>query len=188
MSADSKKEIRILMNRLKEKIAETDQLSQSHAIFKKIEGLQIFQQAKYILLYWSMDNEVSTHHFVSKWKDRKIILLPAISEDTLILKKYTGRMKSFRTSTMTLFEPVGKQFNAMDKIDLAIVPGLAFDQNNNRLGHGKGYYDKLLKDMHAFKIGIGFGFQKIQSLPASEHDIKMDLVLTSQDLESAGMS
>jgi len=169
-----------MMTRLKEKIPESEQLSQSQIILDKIEDLPIFQKASYVLLYWSIDNEVCTHHFVSKWKERKIILLPAISEDTLILKKYTGRMKTLKTRTMKLFEPVGKQLHAIDKIDLAIVPGLAFDNNNNRLGHGKGFYDKLLKDMNAYKIGICFDFQKLRSVPTNEHDIKMDLVITNE--------
>ena len=175
-----KKDIRLQMSRLKEQVSDSEQKSHSLAIFAKIEGLQVFQQAKYILLYWSIANEVSTHHFVTKWKDRKIILLPAISEDVLIIKKYTGRMKILRTTIMTILEPVGRQLNATDKIDLAIVPGLAFDDNNNRLGHGKGYYDRLLKDISAFKIGVGFDFQKLRNIPVCEHDIKMDLVITNQ--------
>ncbi len=119
-----KKDIRLRMSRLKENVSDSEQISHSQAIFDKIEGLQVFQQAKYILLYWSMDNEVSTHQFVTRWKDRKVILLPAISKNVLIIKKYIGRMKTLKTATMTLSEPLGKPFNATDKIDLAIVPGL----------------------------------------------------------------
>lgn len=173
------------MRRLKANVTESERLSHSKVIFDRIESLQIFQHAAYVLLYWSIDNEVPTHDFISKWKDSKIILLPAVSEDALLLKNYTGRMKTLRTSTMTLFEPVGRQFSSKEKIDLAIVPGLAFDHENNRLGHGKGYYDKLLKDMQAYKIGIGFDFQKIRRIPATEHDIKMDLVITNQDEENS---
>ncbi len=64
-------------------------------------------------------------------------------------------------------------------IDLVITPGLAFDHNNNRLGHGKGYYDRLLAGMRAFKIGVCFNFQLFNEIPYTLNDVKMDMVITN---------
>ena len=63
--------------------------------------------------------------------------------------------------------------------DIIIVPGLAFDSENNRVGYGAGYYDNFLKNhTSALKLGVAFPFQLVDSLPNSEHDIKVDLVIT----------
>ena len=56
-------------------------------------------------------------------------------------------------------EPVGELFTDWAQIDLILVPGVAFDRAGNRLGRGKGYYDKVLKQTRAHKAGIAFDFQ-----------------------------
>ncbi len=70
-------------------------------------------------------------------------------------------------------------FEEVDKIDLIIVPGIAFDKSLNRLGRGKAYYDKLLKDSKAIKIGVCFDFQLLESVPVDKYDVKMDLIITN---------
>lgn len=67
----------------------------------------------------------------------------------------------------------------MDKIDVILVPGVAFDAYGNRLGRGKGYYDKILKQTNAYKIGVCFDFQFIENVPTEVHDVKMDKVVVS---------
>lgn len=62
--------------------------------------------------------------------------------------------------------------------DIIIVPGLAFDKDKYRLGYGGGYYDKFLKDHpNAFTVGIGYTFQKLQSIPKEIHDACLDMIL-----------
>ena len=75
-------------------------------------------------------------------------------------------------------EPIGNVYDNPEKIDLIVVPGVAFDKKNNRLGRGKAYYDKLLKTANTFKVGICFDFQLIDSVPVDKYDIKMDLVIS----------
>lgn len=66
----------------------------------------------------------------------------------------------------------------INKIDLVIVPGIAFDKNKCRLGRGKGYYDRYFMNKRIKKIGIGFDFQLLDEVPTSSFDIKMDKVIT----------
>ena len=78
-------------------------------------------------------------------------------------------------------EPQGKDFTELEKIDLAIIPGMAFDKEGNRLGRGKGYYDRLLqqlRDCTIYKIGICFDFQFLDHIPTEPHDIPVDEVIT----------
>ena len=61
-----------------------------------------------------------------------------------------------------------------------VISGIAFDRYGNRLGHGKGYYDKLLAQLsNVYKIGLCFSFQFVEELPVAENDIKMDIILTT---------
>lgn len=75
-------------------------------------------------------------------------------------------------------EPTGELFTDYDLIDVAIVPGMAFDREGHRLGRGKGYYDRFLAQLpHIYKIGICFPFQLVDKVPADVHDILMDEVI-----------
>ena len=77
-----------------------------------------------------------------------------------------------------IMEPVGEPFERYEDIDLAVVPGMAFDSQNNRLGRGKGYYDRMLPRLtKAYKIGVCFDFQRLPGIPADEHDCKVDEVI-----------
>jgi 5-formyltetrahydrofolate cyclo-ligase len=77
-----------------------------------------------------------------------------------------------------IMEPVGKAFSNYEEIDVAVIPGMAFDGRCNRLGRGRGYYDRLLPKLpQAYKIGICFDFQKLPGIPADEHDIKVDEIV-----------
>ena len=74
----------------------------------------------------------------------------------------------------------GKIFT--QKIDLMIVPGISFDKERNRLGYGKGYYDRFLACNKTFKIGVCFEETRCESLTCDKHDIKMDLVITDKKI------
>ncbi|MBR2476274.1 MAG: 5-formyltetrahydrofolate cyclo-ligase, partial [Bacteroidaceae bacterium] len=67
-------------------------------------------------------------------------------------------------------------------IDLIIVPGVAFDRNLNRLGRGKGYYDRLLTNSNAYFIGIGYDMQVVDSITTEPHDIKMNCIITEREI------
>jgi 5-formyltetrahydrofolate cyclo-ligase len=85
-----------------------------------------------------------------------------------------------RKGLLNIWEPVGEVFDHYDSIDLIIVPGLAFDRNKNRMGYGKGFYDKLLPHIQAKKAGICFEFQLFEQIPVDHFDQPMDLILTER--------
>jgi 5-formyltetrahydrofolate cyclo-ligase len=66
----------------------------------------------------------------------------------------------------------------LEKIDLALVPGMAIDLNGNRLGRGLGFYDRLLGKIGGLKCGVGYDFQLREKIPAEAHDEKVDFILT----------
>ena len=128
-------------------------------------------------MYWSLDDELPTHQFIEKWSANKQIILPAISGEDMILKKYS-ETKHLITGKLGISEPaIDGDYDG--KIDLVIVPGIAFDKSKNRLGRGKGFYDRYFNHNEVYKIGICFNFQLLKTIPATLHDVKMDKIITS---------
>ena len=132
-----------------------------------------FNKARSIFTYLSFDNEVMTDKIV---KSAKKIYVPSVSGDNICICNYSDKLKK---NMYGIHEPE-EIIEPKDEIDIAIVPGVAFDKNLNRIGFGKAFYDKLLKDKHMIKIGLCFDFQIVDNIPKENHDIPMDIVITEQ--------
>lgn len=148
----------------------------SAKILINLENLAEFQVAKTVLLYHSLKDEVYTHDFIEKWAVKKRIILPVVVGDVLELRLYTSQ-NDLCIGAYGIAEPTGQLFTDYDAIDLAVVPGVAFNRMGNRLGRGKGYYDKLLPGISATKVGICFPFQLIEEIPTEKFDICMNTVI-----------
>lgn len=87
--------------------------------------------------------------------------------------------KDLVEGAFNIMEPQGPLFTDYGKIDVVVVPGMAFDKKGNRLGRGKGYYDRFLSQLppYIYKIGVCFDFQKFDNIPAEETDVRMDCVV-----------
>ena len=171
-----KKELRKYITELKTlHAASTMRLSDE--ILKRIEAHPVFLKAKTVLLYHSLPDEVYTHDFILKWYNRKRILLPVVTGNILELYTYTGPDK-LQTGAYGIAEPTEGRFNNFQEIDLAIIPGMAFDRRGNRLGRGKGYYDRLLPFLAGtYKLGVCFPYQLLESIPTENFDIRMNEVI-----------
>ncbi len=174
---DEKKALRLEVKQLKEQLSEVNRLRKSALVWQQIEALPRFTQAKSVLMYWSMPDEVATHDVIKRWHKEKNFILPVVDGERLRLVAFDDELSLRRNATMNLYEPQGDDYPSPQNIELAIIPGMAFDRNNHRLGRGKGYYDQLLPLLHVYKIGVGFDFQLFDSIPYDEHDVPMDEVI-----------
>lgn len=137
------------------------------------------QSAHTILLYYSLPDEVPTSGLISAL-DGKRLVLPRVVGDDLELRLYTGEADLAMSERYHIMEPVGALFDNYVAIDLAIIPGMAFDERGNRLGRGKGYYDRLLSHeafASIYKLGLCFDFQLVADIPVEGHDLAMDEVV-----------
>jgi 5-formyltetrahydrofolate cyclo-ligase len=161
----------------KQLYTEEDRLKGSLSIKARIESLDVFRQARTVLLYYSLPDEVQTLPMLAEWISRKRCLLPQVQGSNLTVREYLPG-NSLQTGYMGIPESTGNIFPDLDRIDLIIVPGIAFDAKKNRLGRGKGYYDRLLSHAKAVKAGICYDFQLVEKVPVSACDVPMDCVIT----------
>jgi 5-formyltetrahydrofolate cyclo-ligase len=173
----TKVELRRTIRREKEKQTPETLRSCSEAVWAQIEVLPEFRRARTVAAYWSLPDEVYSHGFVEKWAMEKRILLPVMcGEEELELREYLPGC-TMNGARFCILEPEGMVV-APSEVDLIVVPGVAFDRNNHRLGRGKGYYDRLLVRTKAFKVGVCFRFQLLDEIPVDGHDIRMDRVIS----------
>lgn len=139
----------------------------------------MFQQSQWVLLFHSLSDEVDTHELIDRYKGQKTIILPSVVGDVLELHIYDASSAT-KQGAFNIVESCGPLLPPSDyaRIDLAIIPGVAFDREGNRLGRGKGYYDRLLPLLQCHTIGVCYPYQLIDKVPHEPHDIKVKEVLT----------
>lgn len=178
----TKDELRKWIRVEKKKITLVEKQQRSESIWQQVEKNEQFRAADVVLLYWSMADEVYTHDFVKRWADKKTLLLPVVDGNNLRIKPYRGMENMVISEQFGIGEPTGDDYDDLSKIKVIIVPGVAFDKNRNRMGRGRGYYDKLLSTNNAYKIGVGFDFQMVKTVPTEEFDIPMDCVVSESEI------
>lgn len=173
-----KKELRKIVRTAKQAVLFDEKVARSQRIMTRVEELPQFQQAHIVLIYWSMDDEVATHDFVNRWYQKKKLLLPCVDGNDLLLRQYTGPQCMQAGAEFGIGEPTGEVFTDLEQVDVIVVPGVAFDHNNNRMGRGRGFYDRLLKSTpQAYKVGVAFNFQFFDTIPTESFDVPMNCVI-----------
>lgn len=171
-----KKELRTHIKALKKQHSKESLQEQSRLILDKLENNRLFVEAKTVMLYCSLPDEVQTHDFLTKWRNEKKIILPTVVGDDIIpveLSKETD----FAIGDFNILEPQNEPYKG--GYDLIVVPGVAFDRKGNRIGRGKGYYDRFLcKHLDVKRIGICFDFQLVDEVPTEDNDIRMNEVIS----------
>lgn len=170
------------MASLKRSYTKTALLELSAKITDRLEETKLFQQASCIALYHAIAGEVQTAAFIEKWYREKRLLLPVVKGSDLLLLQYAGK-ESLKAGAFGIQEPTEEcRIVPESEIDLIIVPGVAFDRQHNRLGRGKGFYDRLLSTLDIPKIGICYDFQLKETIPVEPFDRKMDLIVTEKEV------
>ena len=165
------------IKRLKALMTEEERLRKSARVWERVEANLRFRQAEAVLLYWSMPDEVHTHDFIRRWHGKKTIILPVVDGERLRLALFEGEQSLRLNAALNIYEPQGSDHPFAE---LAIVPGIAFDRNNNRMGRGRGYYDRLLPQLNTYNIGVCFDFQMFDAISCEEYDVAMDEILSDE--------
>ena len=149
--------------------------SYSQSLIKQIIALPSFQRAKVIGLYVPIKNEPDLTPLFHQGKQ---ILLPKVVGDTLIYGRWKNNDVLVKSS-LHILEPNTDQ-DESHLLDLLIIPGVAFDRLGNRLGFGKGFFDRYLASKRPpLVIGVCYPFQMQQNLEVTKEDMNVDLVLVA---------
>lgn len=175
-----KSDIRRKIKNLRMMLLEREKETAAEEVFSQLEKTAAFIMAENILMYHSLPDELQTIKFLKKWHDRKRFFLPRVNGVNLDILPYEE--SRLELGSFHIEEPTGDNVADVNDIELMIIPAVAFDRKGNRLGRGKGFYDRLLSSSRATKIGVGYEFQLFDSIPSEAHDVPMDMIITQKTI------
>ena len=146
-----------------------------------------FQSASTIMMYLSLPHEVDTSEAIlHAWQFGKIVAVPKISwqQRHMIPVKINSLETGFSTSASGLRNPIAGLPVPFGEIDLVVTPALGFDRDGNRLGRGGSYYDRFFAnaELKASRCGFGFAEQLVDSIPVTEHDEPVEILVTDEEI------
>lgn len=188
---ETKKEIRNRICNVRETFSTEQIKEKSKLIIDRVIQLPEYAEADHILLYADYRHEVMTKDlFVAAIADRKKVYFPKCDPEHCKMEFYQIiSVRQLETGAYGIKEPPVDEKNRYhyhtQENTLIIVPGVAFDVEGNRIGYGKGYYDRFLEDKRAISaVGLCFAEQLVEHIETDAYDIKMDKIVTEEIIYS----
>ncbi len=153
-------------------------LPKKEASLSDFKDVSALKEAKVVFCYVSMGNEIGTKKLIEELLKKKTVVVPycASKEGNMICVKISS-LDELSEGMYGILEPKNPiKFDKM-KIDVSILPALAFDEEGYRIGYGKGYYDRFLEDLNSFKVGLCYKELYFPKIPHEKSDVKADLVI-----------
>ena len=142
-------------------------------------------ESRVVMAFWPLPDEVDVRPLIDRLvaEGRTVVLPKVTGDETMELRRYTSQA-DLSEGAFHILEPVGEPFVDYEQIDVALVPGVAFDAAGHRLGRGRGYYDRFLAEHLAPRtshlaprlIGVCFPFQRVAVVPVDAHDVVLDQI------------
>ena len=184
----AKNEIRRRILRKRNALSASEVFERSLVIQRRVMDLSQYKSAKIIGAYFPIGSEVRTEYLIeSALNSQKVVLLPKVASDRIALSRVFEediRDNKLVEGRFKILEPPRSWYNAQKNIDLLIVPGIAFDKYGNRIGYGKGYYDRFIKQNDfRLSIGLAFQFQVLDdALPRCDFDQRLHAIATERNV------
>ena len=179
-----KNEIR-KQNKLKRaQMTKKDVVEKSLEASNHLLASEFYRNCKTLMVYMPLGNETDTTKVIKQaYKDGKKVVFPVTDKESgIITPYYADETTDFVTGAFNVNEPQGGTKAELCDVDAVLVPGIAFDRKGARVGFGKGCYDRLLLKTDAIRIGFCYGFQICDDIPAEDHDIAMDFLVTENGI------
>ncbi len=182
----TKAEIRAKMRVRRSALTLDEIATRSKAAIEQLETLDILKSSTKMACYLSKPFEVQTQRFIESCvKAGKKVCVPRHIDDELSYAwSWTDPSGAWRDGPWHIAEPA--QFNPVDpaELELAIVPAVAVDGQGNRLGHGGGNFDRLLRPVRAPHVGLVFDFQVVDEVPSESHDVPVEWIVTETEVRN----
>jgi len=179
-----KKEIRNHFKSLRDKTEINTLTKLSQQAQELLLSCNEYKSAENIMIYLPLGNETDTSEIISRcFEENKTVLLPVTNRETCHMDAvvYTPST-TLEPGAFSVSEPQNSTVFDKNKIDLVIVPGIAFSQRGGRIGFGKGCYDRFLKGIPATKIGFCYDFQLSNLIRCDNDDVEMDFIITDRKI------
>jgi 5-formyltetrahydrofolate cyclo-ligase len=160
-------------------ISPMEKVSADFRIAQSLTSLRVYKNAKSICTYVSTPAEVNTHQIIREALLAKgSIIVPKIEGSELLLYSIRS-FEEIKIGSYGILEPQTRRAHVpIQSVDLFIVPAIAFGMDGSRLGRGKGYYDRLLTNIHVPIIGLSYDRQICETVPHGAKDKKIDIIIT----------
>ena len=159
----------------------------SQSIWSLLQQNTDYKKATMVAAFTSIRGEIDTYPLLEGVLDSgKKLALPHVSKDKNQLRFYEVKdLNHLTPGEFGILCPPPVHAVPLDKIDLMLVPGLAFDRQGFRLGFGKGYYDRILPQIRpdALSMGLCYSFQVVDQVQAGTHDIPVKALLHEKGME-----
>lgn len=184
---NKKRELRLQVHKIVSALSEKEFEEKSRIIENRLFEFANFLESRIPLLYISSANEINTLGIIRKsYRYKKVVVLPLANKDRTRFKLL--RVDNFdtdlRTDAKGMPEPNPERCKPVpvDCIDIALVPGVAFDEKGGRLGAGDGSYDRLIPKLQSTtrKVSLAFECQLVQQIPMVSHDKQVDIIITEE--------
>ena len=182
-----KKQMRSAVLARRDAMSPSERAVASRAIVDKLCTLTNYQSANVALIYMTFGSEIETKPFFERIvADGKMVVLPRVDKpsQTLMLHSVES-VAELQCSRWGIFEPAtSAPMVALKEVGFALLPGVAFDRTGNRLGYGRGYYDKLLSraDPTLARVAAAYACQIVEKVPAGPWDQKIDALITENEI------
>lgn len=172
------------MRRLRREMTAAEVSEKSEKIQRRLFTFDGYLAAKTIMLYVSAFKEPSTAEIIADAfsRGKKVVVPVSNTQTETITPSYIESPDDLIKGAYGILEPVKIRRADISDIDFILIPGLAFDKSGNRMGFGKGYYDKLLRNSRAQKTALCYEFQLLDKIPSEMHDIKMNTIITEDKI------
>lgn len=160
------------------KLSAEEKHALSAQIFSKLATLDIIKEASVVALFISLSDEPETADFIDHLLlQKKCVVVPRIEGEEM---NFYDISEGLERGAFGIMEPISREPIEPSKIEVMVVPGVAFTPNGLRCGRGKGFYDKYLshRGFRARTIGVGYPCQIVENIPTEEHDKRLDYVVS----------
>lgn len=174
---ETKKEIRKEMLKKRDALQKDYVNEQSEKVFKLLKTINGFLNANVIFIYVDFRNEIKTDKIINFLKN-KLVLLPKIDGEKMYAVK---KEEETKLNKYGILEPKSNDAYT-GKIDVCLIPLVACSKKGDRIGFGKGYYDRFLKNTNSLKIGLAYSWQVSEDLKSEPFDVKLDIIVTEKEI------
>jgi 5-formyltetrahydrofolate cyclo-ligase len=155
-------------------------------IFQKLLKDDKYERADKLFIYVSLASEIDTHNVIKAalLENKKVYVPKVISRSLGMVAVKINSLEELRKNNMGILEPIeALKIISKEDIDLAIIPGLAFDVNGNRIGYGGGYYDRFFQGIKVpFMSALAYEYQVFPQIAQDAFDIKIDKIITEKSI------